>query len=1096
MAKLDKRPLGDVTEQIHRLAQLSATDFGNTFSRNAKLDPKLPNNAKFATDGARAGKAFSDGFNAAARKGAANSNRVFKELSDGVSKIGESARSFAVAGAAPALLAMGAAAVTAAGAIGVLPGIMAAASAGVGTLVLGLQGFGDAIKDMGDPKKFAQDLQSLAPAAQQTALEFKKLVDGPLGDLKKATQESLFSGMAEEVHNLANVLLPSVRTATTGIASAFNGMAKGAMDQLMKPETAAALDSTLRNVTQAFQNAAPAAAPFVKALTDIAQVGSSFLPGFAQSLTNGANAFAQFITHARDTGQLSGWIRDGVDMIRQLASITWDVIQAIGALLPIAQQVFPYVRDAIHEVSDLLREHPGLIWGVVGAFAAWKSISGVAALITSLSTVRAALMGLPAVAGTAAAGISAALSKIALPAWIAWMIGKEHDKDPTQQKANEAVHNNDLKGFLSDLQGGGGTFLPPGPGPDTRTPQEIHDQNRQRRMGLPGGAPLPPNVAGWDEYLPQNAGLSPWQPSAVPGVPASGGGKAERTHGPEVPYSGDPMALIQGYQATSALYGAAGSLLDKQHQVEQLRADLNKMAAENTATEDELTKKRNELAIAQREQHEAEIRLDEAKLAQSQKLNKGLSDLHDGMGHISAGLDKDLGFSKGLPGLADNLVRFLGALATAPLKALLDPIAKQGDGSYGLLGMMFGGSAKDRQAANYPGVQGYSGMSGYPGDAALLANVRPGRYSQAADRDLLKGLSDCSSSIGDLVNIMDGRSTSGQKLTTGNAADWLPSHGFTPGMGGPGDFRVGYNGGHMQATLPGGTPWNWGSDAAAARGGVGGTGAFDPAFTDHYYRPAGSGGQYAPTPGPITPPALATPAPPLPAIANSGNILPPLTNPNTSGLSMPGAPAGGPLNTGMPKGLPTTPLGPVAPYTAQSMPQAQQGWQPQGGGGIGIGGGLMGAAMSAASMGADMFAPGSGAAAQMAMKLMDRGIKFGGQLAGIATEGILSTFAPSNPDSGASPLKDSWLWRAAGALAGATPALGSGGAAMLDKMSQQKQAEDQGQQAQQQGQQGQQSPAQSGPLVNIEQWNAGDRSGKSNAMDVAATLSAQNLLPR
>jgi len=64
-------------------------------------------------------------------------------------------------------------------------------------------------------------------------------------------------------------------------------------------------------------------------------------------------------------------------------------------------------------------------------------------------------------------------------------------------------------------------------------------------------------------------------------------------------------------------------------------------------------------------------------------------------------------------------------------------------------------------------------------------------------------------------------------------------------------------------------------------------------------------------------------------------------------------------------------------------------------------------------------------------------------------------------------------------------------------MSQKKQAEDQGQQAQQQGQQGQQSPAQSGPLLNIENWNAAqDQTGKSNAMDVAATLSAQNLLPR
>ena len=44
------------------------------------------------------------------------------------------------------------------------------------------------------------------------------------------------------------------------------------------------------------------------------------------------------------------------------------------------------------------------------------------------------------------------------------------------------------------------------------------------------------------------------------------------------------------------------------------------------------------------------------------------------------------------------------------------------------------------------------------------------------------------------------------------------------------------NASHMQAPLPGGTNFNWGSDAAAARRGIGGTGAFDPAFTQHFYR--------------------------------------------------------------------------------------------------------------------------------------------------------------------------------------------------------------------------------------------------------------------
>lgn len=127
-------------------------------------------------------------------------------------------------------------------------------------------------------------------------------------------------------------------------------------------------------------------------------------------------------------------------------------------------------------------------------------------------------------------------------------------------------------------------------------------------------------------------------------------------------------------------------------------------------------------------------------------------------------------------------------------------------------------------------------------DASLLSRVPSGTYSQTQAADLTQGLADCSSAVEDLVNLMDGMPTAGRSMSTGNAAQWLTSRGFMPGTQ-AGAFNVGFNSSHMQATLPGGTPFNWGSNAAAARGGVGGTGAFDPAFTQHYYRPFGKGGK-------------------------------------------------------------------------------------------------------------------------------------------------------------------------------------------------------------------------------------------------------------
>lgn len=120
-------------------------------------------------------------------------------------------------------------------------------------------------------------------------------------------------------------------------------------------------------------------------------------------------------------------------------------------------------------------------------------------------------------------------------------------------------------------------------------------------------------------------------------------------------------------------------------------------------------------------------------------------------------------------------------------------------------------------------------------DQGLLSTVPSGVYTQSGAGDLTQGLADCSSAIEDLVNILDGRPTAGRSLSTHNAHQWLMSRGFRPGTA-PGAFNVGFNSSHMQATLPGGTPFNWGNDAAAANRGIGGTGAYDPSLNFRYYR--------------------------------------------------------------------------------------------------------------------------------------------------------------------------------------------------------------------------------------------------------------------
>jgi hypothetical protein len=726
---------------------------------------------------------------------------------------------------------LGGAAAELTGVLGLLPGAAVAAGAAFGTMKIATLGFSDALDSVGkslqdfhDPKKFAEDqkafaesIQSLSPNAQQAALAINAMVPA-FYNLKNASQDALFAGVGQELNKLANTYLPSIQATLVSIAGSFNQMFKGIGDQLMTPETQKAIQATLANISQAFQNLAPAMAPATKAFAEIAQVSSSFLPGLATALTNATQRFSAFIDEAAKSGQLRQWMQDGIDALKEL-----------GRLGPDLKQLFlDFKANGKTAMSDLVTVTHGLITIIDKLGGAYHNVSGEVKAMANLTVASFNLVG---------SSISAALEPL---------------------RALISVNNklNPLFNLPQIPQFKGYDLPAPGAGINPFTPKVQGNAQAESGAGTPfGPVSQIPGMALATGQKPWWSGV-PTYPAAgydVPGVSDDGKGKKGKL--PTVAAgSQDPLSLLQGYAVDAGLYSAAGTVLDNQQKVAQAKSDLNTLEKANVRDEDAIVAKRNELARAQREEHESELRLNEAKQSAVNKSLKGLKDAHGAFSEIGAGLDADLGISKGLSGIADNLVRFFGHLALAPLEGKLASEVDKDPrkGGYGLMGILgaqgafgsqFTGLTQQQGAGIYPvGASGGRGGA-YPGDAALLANVRPGTYSQDAGRDLLKGLSDCSSSIGDLVNIMDGQSTGGQKLTTDNAAQWLPAHGFLPGSGGPGDFRVGLwdgpgNAGHMQATLPGGTPWNWGDNTSAARGGVGGTGAFDPSFTQHFYRPA------------------------------------------------------------------------------------------------------------------------------------------------------------------------------------------------------------------------------------------------------------------
>ncbi|MCV7039690.1 hypothetical protein BST36_20795 [Mycolicibacterium moriokaense] len=902
-------------------------------------------------------------------------------------------------------------AAAASGAIGVLPAVLGSAGAAFGTLKLATVGFSDALENLNDPEKFAEALRQMSPQAQQAALSIKGLLSAFTG-LKNATQDALFAGVGPQLTKTVNALLPTIQQATTGIASSFNEMFEAATNQLMQPDTASALNSIVANMTRAFEQLAPAAAPFTKAITDIVSVGSQFLPQMAQGATEAAKAFSQFITEASQSGQLKEWMATGLDILKQMGPLALDAAKSFLAMAEIGERVMPLIADTMHVVAEIL---PPIATGTAALsplFKTWEvSVKAVGTAVDLLGTGFTAVAGIVetvansviSVVNRMGTAISGALDPIRSLASIAGInIPVFTGVDPLNLSGGQSV-------TLGGIAGGSAAINRTSRAPAAVTPVPM--------PGLPNGI--------GSAFNPTQSWSSPRLPgntmSSFSGGGGGGGGSAADDL-PVLPYDArDPMSLLQGYPVTSSLYNAAGSLLDASHRRAQEEADLNALLADNLATANQIQDARNDLARAEREEHEAELRLQEAKAAATEKATNQIADLTGGLEALGAGLDADLGLSKGLAGLADNLVRFLGAIATAPLQAQLQrQIAANPNEGSGIVGILaaqgaFGPRWTPQAIAATQAQGGFTGATPQ-GTYASAANPNAiammnlamqsdgGRYAPASD--LVNGLADCSGAVSDLVEMLTtGTTTAGRLFTTHNAGQVLQSMGATPGYV-PGNLNIGINPAHMAATLPNGVNFESGGSGGGPRYGGSAAGALDPQFVEHWSLPTGYGGASTWPSGPGA----------LPNIVGGAGESPIL------GASGPG-------------------IGGAAGYQPTVQPQAPQGWSP--GSKSGGGGGLAGMAATAA---ASAF-PGAGAAAQIASQLISRTIAFGGEQVGNLVAGAQDFWSVSDPDGGpGASIGDSWLGRLAGSIASATPQLPStaGGADKATEQGKQQQAAQQG----------------------------------------------------
>lgn len=496
---------------------------------------------------------------------------------------------------------------------------------------------------------------------------------------------------------------------------------------------------------------------------------------------------------------------------------------------------------------------------------------------------------------------------------------------------------------------------------------------------------------------------------------------------------------------TTQQYSARTALLEAQHRSAEELAKLRQMESSGVATQNDIINQKNKVLEAQRAQQQAEMRLNDSYKEQVDKTTKGLDQLGNA-------LDKDLGLSKGLPGLAENLVRFLGSLAAAPIQGMLGAVsAAQGGPSAtgsGLVGMLAAGGAF---GPDYM-VGGYD-QSGKPVSMTQMqaAGTSTPQYfsSPAAAQQSQQSQSSALQQQRTPYGLPAGSNIGGYGGGGVQFPDWVNKLGAMFGVS-PSTYP-----GHQEGSgLNRGIDWSgpvpnmqrfaeylgsipgameqviWENPNTKQKIGVAGGQPVGPGTNQPgYYRDDwGAHENHV-----HTRQSMSIPFPDMnyggqPQLHDAGIGGPPLPPGTTVVQNNTGqnehvvtpqqvtaiSDFGKSMAPNPMSGTQAEKVGTGATQIGGAEPKAQQG------GSAGGGGGLFGAAVGAGAMAADMFAPGSGAAVQIAGQEIQRAIKAGGQFAGIVGEGLMETFLPT----GASEIaNDNWLTRIAGGFVGLGPQL-------------------------------------------------------------------------
>lgn len=267
----------------------------------------------------------------------------------------------AAASTASSMSSLAAAVAPAAGAVAALPAAAILGAGALATLKIALSGVGDAFSTAlgDDPKKYAEALAKLSPAARSVAEELhglKPVLDG----IKDSIQDAFFAQLQGQFTGLVQTLGGPVKEGMSALAGEFGRLA-GDLSAFGQSSAAVGLVqgafATLNAEVGGLESGT-----MQRLLAAIANFAASTLPAFrglGHSVNGLAERFSAFLEKATASGKSLEWVQNAFAVFKQLGAILADIGGIVAAVFRAMQSagggalgVLGQLLDGMHAFLD------------------------------------------------------------------------------------------------------------------------------------------------------------------------------------------------------------------------------------------------------------------------------------------------------------------------------------------------------------------------------------------------------------------------------------------------------------------------------------------------------------------------------------------------------------------------------------------------------------------------------------------------------------------------------------------------------------------------------------------------------------------------